>query len=277
MIRTVTEIMSQNGSTSMAATCSSVLALLDAGVPLKAPVSGIAMGLMLEGDKPYILSDIADAEDFAGDMDFKVTGTSKGITALQMDMKVHGLPVETLKLALEQGKAGRAHILEHMLTVIDKPKEMSPYAPRVESIQINPDKIREIIGKGGETIQRITAESGADIDIKDDGTVMIASPNGESIAMAKQMINDIVADPEVGAIYRDKPVMSVMDFGAFVQIMPGKDGLVHISELSEDRVAKTSDVVKEGDLVTVKLVAIDDRGRLQLSMKAAQRELNDKK
>lgn len=275
MIRSVTEIMSQNGSTSMAATCSSVLALLDAGVPLKAPVSGIAMGLMIDGDKPYILSDIADAEDFAGDMDFKVTGTAKGITALQMDMKVHGLPVEVLKQALLQGKDGRAHILEHMLSVISQPKDMSPYAPRVESIQINPDKIREVIGKGGETIQRIVAETGADIDIKDDGTVMIASPNGESIAAAKQMISDIVAEPEVGAIYRDKPVVSVMDFGAFVQIMPGKDGLVHISELSDERVAKTSDVVKEGDKVTVKLVAIDDRGRLQLSMKAAAKELGD--
>lgn len=275
-IRSVTEIMSQNGSTSMAATCSSVLALLDAGVPLKAPVSGIAMGLMIDGDKPYILSDIADAEDFAGDMDFKVTGTTKGITALQMDMKVHGLPVEVLKQALVQGKEGRAHILEHMLSTISEPKEMSPYAPRVESIQINPDKIREVIGKGGEVIQKIVAETGAEIDIKDDGTVMIASPDGASIAAAKQWISDIVAEPEVGAIYRDKPVVSVMDFGAFVQIMPGKDGLVHISELSEDRVAKTSDVVKEGDKVTVKLVAIDDRGRLQLSMKAAARESKEK-
>jgi polyribonucleotide nucleotidyltransferase len=276
MIRSVTEIMSQNGSTSMAATCSSVLALLDAGVPLKSMVSGIAMGLMMEGDKPFILSDIADAEDFAGDMDFKVTGTEKGITALQMDMKVHGLPVSILQQALEQGKEGRLHILEHMKTIISQPKDMSPYAPRVESIQINPDKIREVIGKGGETIQRITAETGADIDIKDDGTIMIASPDGASIAAAKQAINDIVADPEVGAIYYDKPVMSVMDFGAFVQIMPGKDGLVHISELSDERVAKTSDVVKEGDKVTVKLVAIDDRGRLQLSMRAAARELADK-
>ncbi len=277
MIRSVTEIMSQNGSTSMAATCSSCMALLDAGVPLKSMVSGIAMGLMMEGDKPYIMSDIADAEDFAGDMDFKVTGTPKGITALQMDMKVHGLPVSVLKQALEQGREGRLHILEHMQTVISQPNEMSPYAPRVESIQINPDKIREVIGKGGETIQRITGETGADIDIKDDGTVMIASPNGESIAAAKQMINDIVAEPEVGSIYRDRPVVSVMDFGAFVQIMPGKDGLVHISELAEDRVEKTSDVVHEGQLVTVKLVAIDDRGRLQLSMKAAARELGDKK
>lgn len=273
-IRSVTEIMSQNGSTSMAATCSSVLALLDAGVPLKAPVSGIAMGLMIDGDKPYIMSDIADAEDFAGDMDFKVTGTSKGITALQMDMKVHGLPVSVLKEALDKGKAGRAHILEHMLTTISEPNEMSPYAPRVETMTINPDKIREIIGKGGETIQRITAETGTEIDIKDDGTIMIASPDGASIEAARQWIASIVEEPEVGRIYVDKPVVSVMDFGAFVQIMPGKDGLVHVSELSEDRVEKPSDVVKEGDKVTVKLVAIDDRGRLQLSMKAAARELN---
>lgn len=277
-MRSVTEIMSQNGSTSMAATCSSCLALMDAGVPLKGVVSGIAMGLMMDGDKPYILSDIADAEDFAGDMDFKVAGTAKGITALQMDMKVHGLPVDILKQALVQGREGRNHILEHMLGTLSEPrKEMSPYAPRVESIHINPDKIREVIGKGGETIQKITGETGAEIDIKDDGTVMIASPDGASIDAAKQWIQNITEDPEVGKIYVNKPVVSVMDFGAFVQIMPGKDGLVHISELSEDRVAKTSDVVKEGDKVTVKLVAIDDRGRLQLSMKAAAREANDKK
>lgn len=276
-IRSVTEIMSQNGSTSMAATCSSCLALMDAGVPLKAPVSGIAMGLMVDGDKTYILSDIADAEDFAGDMDFKVAGTSKGITALQMDMKVHGLSVDVLAQALAQGKDGRAFILAHMLETIAEPRaELSPYAPRVESIQINPDKIREIIGKGGETIQKITAETGTEIDIKDDGTVMIASPDGAAIQKAKDWIASIVEDPEVGKIYVDKPVVSVLDFGAFVQIMPGKDGLVHVSEMSEERVAKPSDVVKEGDLVTVKLVAIDDRGRLQLSMKAAARELDKK-
>jgi polyribonucleotide nucleotidyltransferase len=273
-IRSVTEIMSQNGSTSMAATCSSCLALMDAGVPLKRPVSGIAMGLMMDGDKPYILSDIADAEDFAGDMDFKVTGTSEGITALQMDMKVHGLPVSVLEQALKEGKIGRAHILEHMISTIAEPKaEMSPYAPRVESIQINPDKIREVIGKGGEMIQKITAETGTEIDIKDDGTVMIASPDKAKIDAAIQWVKSITEDPEVGAIYKDKPVVSVMDFGAFVQILPGKDGLVHVSELSEERVEKVSDVVKEGDRVTVKLVAIDDRGRLQLSMKAAAREL----
>ncbi len=275
-IRSVTEIMSQNGSTSMAATCSSCMALLDAGVPLKRPVSGIAMGLMLDGDTPYIMTDIADAEDFAGDMDFKVTGTDQGITALQMDMKVHGLPIEILELALNKGKDGRAKILQHMLTVIDKPGEMSPYAPRVESVMINPDKIREIIGKGGETIQRITAESGTEIDIKDDGTVLIASPDKAKIDIAIQMVKDIVAEPEVGAIYRDKPVVNVMDFGAFVQIMPGKDGLVHVSEMSDERVEKPSDVVKEGDKVTVKLLAIDDKGRLQLSMKAAKKEQDDK-
>lgn len=276
-IRSVTEIMSQNGSTSMAATCSSCLALMDAGVPIKAPVSGIAMGLMVDGDKHYVLSDIADAEDFAGDMDFKVTGTSQGITALQMDMKVHGLPVDVLKSALEQAKAGRAFILDHMLHTLAEPrKELSPYAPRVESITINPDKIREVIGKGGETIQKITAETGTEIDIKDDGTVMISSPDKAKIDAAKQWIKDITAEPEVGAIYYDKPVVSVLDFGAFVQIMPGKDGLVHVSEISEERTEKPSDKLKEGDKVTVKLVAIDDRGRLQLSMKAAKRELEGK-
>jgi polyribonucleotide nucleotidyltransferase len=276
-MRSVTEIMSQNGSTSMAATCSSCMALMDAGVPLKAPVSGIAMGLMTDGKKHVILSDIADAEDFAGDMDFKVAGTEKGITALQMDMKVHGLPVETLKEALMQGKAGRAEILKHMLTTIDGPrKDMSPYAPRVEAITINPEKIREVIGKGGETINKIIAETGAEIDIKDDGTVMIASPDKNSIDAAIKWVRDLTAEPEVGKIYENVPVVSVMDFGAFVQIMPGKDGLVHVSEMKEERVEKPSDVVKEGDKVTVKLVAIDDRGRLQLSMKAAQREMNKK-
>lgn len=273
-IRSVTEIMSQNGSTSMAATCSSCLALMDAGVPLKAPVSGIAMGLMKDGDNYYILSDIADAEDFAGDMDFKTAGTSKGITALQMDMKVHGLPIEVLKQALQEGKVGRAHILDSMVATLPEPRtEMSPYAPRVESITINPDKIREVIGKGGEVIQKITGETGAEIDIKDDGTIMIASPDKTSIDAAKQWILSIVAEPEVGKIYQGVPVVSVLDFGAFVQIMPGKDGLVHVSEMSEERVNKPSDVVKEGDRVTVKLLAVDDRGRLQLSMKAAAREL----
>lgn len=275
-IRSVTEIMSQNGSTSMAATCSSCLALMNAGVPLKAPVSGIAMGLMMNGDEPIILSDIADAEDFAGDMDFKVTGTAKGITALQMDMKVHGLPVKVLAKALDQAKDGRAHILKHMLETISSPGEMSQYAPRVEAIKINPDKIRDVIGKGGEMINKIIAETGAEIDIKDDGTVMIASPDKKSIDGAIKWVKQITAEPEVGTIYEDCRVVSVLDFGAFVEIMPGHEGLVHVSEMAEERVAKPSDVVKEGDKVTVKLVAIDERGRLQLSMKAAARERSKK-
>jgi len=276
-IRTVTEIMSSNGSTSMAATCSGCLSMMDAGVPLSAPVSGIAMGLVTDkgSDKYVILSDIAGAEDFAGDMDFKVAGTKNGVTALQMDIKVHGITPAIMAKALAEAKVGRAKILESMLSVLPEPrKEMSPYAPRVETMQINPDKIREVIGKGGEVIQKITGETGADIDIKDDGTIMIASPDKKSIDAARQWIETITAEPEVGKIYKDVPVVSVMDFGAFVQIMPGKDGLVHVSEISEERVEKPSDVLKEGERVTVKLVAIDDRGRLQLSMKAAQRELN---
>ncbi|HET9850342.1 MAG TPA: polyribonucleotide nucleotidyltransferase [Candidatus Saccharimonadales bacterium] len=275
-IRTVTEIMSSNGSTSMAATCSGCLSLMDAGVPLKAPVSGIAMGLVTDPDskKYVVLSDIAGAEDFAGDMDFKVAGTQKGITALQMDIKVHGITPEIMAKALAQAKGGRAEILRHMLSTLAGPRsEMSPYAPRVEAISINPDKIREVIGKGGETINKIVAETGAEIDIKDDGTVMIASPDKKSIDAAIQFIRHLTAEPEVGKIYEDCRVVSVLDFGAFVEILPGKEGLVHVSEMKEERVEKPSDVVKEGDKVTVKLVAIDDRGRLQLSMKAAQREL----
>ena len=269
-IRTVTEIMSQHGSTSMAATCSSCLSLMDAGVPLKRPVSGIAMGLIVKEDgTPIVLTDIQDAEDFAGDMDFKVTGTSEGVTALQMDMKVHGLPVSVLAEALEASKTGRAHILKHMLSIIDAPrKELSQHAPRVETIKINPDKIKEVIGKGGETIQGIVAESGAEIDIKDDGRIMIFCNNVEGMAKAKQMIDDITVEPEVGTVYRDRKVVKVMDFGAFVNILPGKDGMVHVSEMADERVEHPSDVVREGDTVDVKLMAIDDRGRLNLSMKA---------
>ena len=269
-IRSVTEIMSQNGSTSMAATCSSCLALMDAGVPLKAPVSGIAMGLMMDGDTPYIMSDIADAEDFAGDMDFKTAGTAKGITALQMDMKVHGLPVEILKQALLQGKEGRERILEHMLTTIAEPRNtMSPYAPRIEKIMVKPEKIGAIIGKGGETINKITSETGAQVDIKDDGLVTIASNDAEAIKKAVNWIKSLVEEPEVGHIY-EGPVVKVMEFGAFVNIMPGIDGMVHISQLSNERVEKVTDVVKEGDIVRVKLTAIDERGRLNLSMKDAK-------
>lgn len=269
-IRSVTEIMSQNGSTSMAATCSSCLALMDAGVPLKAPVSGIAMGLMMDGDTPYVLSDIADAEDFAGDMDFKVTGTAKGITALQMDMKVHGLPVAVLRQAIEQSKAGRAFILDHMLSILPEPREtLSPYAPRIEKLKIDPDKIGAVIGKGGEVINKITSETGAEVDIKEDGLITIASPNGESIEKALAWIKSLVEEPEVGKIYEGK-VVSIKDFGAFVNILPGIDGMLHISQLSDKRVGKVTDVLKEGQTVRVKLTEIDNRGRLSLTMKGIE-------
>ncbi|MBI3494547.1 polyribonucleotide nucleotidyltransferase [Candidatus Saccharibacteria bacterium] len=269
-IRSVTEIMSQNGSTSMAATCSSVLALLDAGVPLKRPVSGIAMGLMMDGDKPYVLSDIADAEDFAGDMDFKVTGTEKGVTALQMDMKVHGLPVEILAEALAKGKVGRAKILEHMIETIAEPREkLSPYAPRIEKIVINPEKIGAIIGKGGEMINKITSETGAEIDIKDSGLITVAAVDGESIEKALEWIKALTVEPEVGTIY-EGTVVTIKDFGAFVNIMPGIDGMVHISQIADHRVEKVEDELKEGQKVKVKLNAIDDKGRLSLSIKDAK-------
>ena len=265
-IRSVTEIMSQNGSTSMAATCSSCLALMDAGVPLSAPVSGIAMGLMMDGDIPYVLSDIADAEDFSGDMDFKVTGTARGITALQMDMKVHGLPVAVLRQAIEQSKAGRAFILDHMLRILPEPREtLSPYAPRIEKLKIDPDKIGAVIGKGGEVINKITSETGAEVDIKEDGLITIASPNGESIEKALNWIKSLVEEPEVGKIYQGK-VVSIKDFGAFVNILPGIDGMVHISKLADHRVAKVTDVVKEGQTVRVKITGIDERGKINLTM-----------
>lgn len=266
-IRSVTEIMSQNGSTSMAATCSSCLALMDAGVPLKAPVSGVAMGLMMDGETPYVMTDIADAEDFAGDMDFKVTGTSRGITCIQMDMKVHGLPISILKKAIEQSGPGRKTILDHMLTTLDGPRDhLSPYAPRIEKLMVNPEKIGAIIGKGGETINKITKETGAEIDIKDDGLVTVSAVDTAAIEKALNWIKSLVEEPEVGKIYEGK-VVKIMEFGAFINIMPGIDGMCHISAMSEGRVEKVTDVVKEGEIVKAKLVAIDDRGRLSLSMK----------
>ena len=266
-IRSVTEIMSQNGSTSMAATCSSVLALMDAGVPIKRPVSGIAMGLMMDGDTPYVLSDIADAEDFAGDMDFKVTGTERGITAVQMDMKLHGLPVEILAQAIRASTPGRQHILEHMVATLAAPKpSLSPYAPRIEKIKINPEKIGAVIGKGGEVINKITSETGAEIDIKEDGLITVASPDGESIEKALNWIRSLTEEPEVGRIYEGK-VVSIKDFGAFVNILPGTDGMVHISQLANERVEQVTDLLSEGQIVRVKLTGIDERGRLSLSIK----------
>ena len=266
-IRSVTEIMSQNGSTSMAATCSSVLALMDAGVPLKRPVSGIAMGLMMDNGTPYVLSDIADAEDFAGDMDFKVTGTSEGITAIQMDMKVHGLPVEILREALAKSKPGRAHILAHMLTTLAAPRtHLSEFAPRIEKIKINPDKIGAVIGKGGEVINKITAETGAMIDIKEDGLITVAGKDAAGIAKAIEWIKGLTEEPEVGRVYEGK-VVSIKDFGAFINILPGIDGMVHISQLSDERVERVEDVLTEGEIIKVKLTGIDERGRLSLSVK----------
>lgn len=277
-IRSVTEIMSQNGSTSMAATCSSCLALMDAGVPLKRPVSGVAMGLMVDVekgtpitaedvDKAYVLTDLMDAEDFAGDMDFKVTGTTEGVTALQMDMKVHGLPVEILEKAIKQSHEGRMFILEHMLSVLGEPrKEISKYAPRIEKLMINPEKIGSIIGKGGEMINKITSETGAMVDIEDSGLVTVSGNNNEAIEKALSWIKGLVEEPEVGKVY-DGTVVTIKDFGAFVNIMPGIDGMLHVSQISDKRIDKVSDVLKVGQKIKVKLVAIDDKGRLSLSMR----------
>ena len=268
-IRSVTEIMSQNGSTSMAATCSSCMALMDAGVPLKRPVSGVAMGLMMDGETPYVLTDLMDAEDFAGDMDFKVTGTTEGVTALQMDMKVHGLPVEVLDKAIQQSHEGRMFILKHMLSVIPEPrKEISQYAPRIEKLMVNPEKIGLIIGKGGETINKITGETGATVDIEDSGLVTVAGEN-EAIAKAAEWIRGLVEEPEVGKIY-EGTVATIKDFGAFVTILPEVDGMLHVSQISGKRIEKVSDVLKVGQKVRVKLVAIDDRGRLSLTMKGVE-------
>ncbi len=277
-IRSVTEIMSQNGSTSMAATCSSCLALMDAGVPLKRPVSGVAMGLIMDVengaeitaddvDKAYVLTDLMDAEDFAGHMDFKVTGTTEGVTALQMDMKVHGLPVDILEKAIEQSHAGRMHILEHMLSVIAAPKpEISQYAPRIEKLMINPDKIGMVIGKGGETINKITTETGAIVDIDDSGLITVAGDSAEKIQKALDWIRSLTEEPEVGKVY-EGTVATIKDFGAFVTILPGIDGMLHVSQISDKRIKNVSDVLKVGDKVKVKLVAIDDRGRLSLTMR----------
>jgi polyribonucleotide nucleotidyltransferase len=268
-IRTVSEAISSNGSTSMASVCGSTLSLMDAGVPLTKPVSGIAMGLITDGDNFVILSDIQGAEDFAGDMDFKVAGTRDGITALQMDIKVKGITPKVMAEALDQAKAGRAFILAKMLETLAKPRpEVAPHAPRISKLMISPDKIREVIGKGGETINQIIAETGVEIDIEDSGLVMIASTSGEAAEAAIAMIKGIVAEPEIGTVYTGT-VVKVMDFGAFVNIMPGRDGLVHVSQLAEHRVEHPSDVVKVGDRVKVKLTEIDAQGRLNLSMKAA--------
>ena len=272
-IRSVTEIMSQNGSTSMAATCSSCLALMDAGVPLKRPVAGVAMGLMMDGDKPYVLTDLMDAEDFAGDMDFKVTGTTEGITALQMDMKVHGLPVSVLSEAIKKAHDGRMFIMKHMLSVLAGPRDhISPYAPRIEKLMINPDKIGTVIGKGGETINKITAETGAEINIEENGLITVSAADNEKITKALDWIKSLVEEPEPGKIYKGK-VVTIKDFGAFVNILPGIDGMLHISQISDKRLEKVTDALQVGDEINVRLDAIDEKGRLSLSMKGVDQKI----
>jgi len=254
----------------MASVCGSSLALMDAGVPIKAPVAGIAMGLVKEGDAYVVLSDILGDEDHLGDMDFKVAGTEKGVSALQMDIKIQGITEEIMKVALAQAKAGRLHILGEMANAITTPRgELSEFAPRLLTMKIHPDKIREVIGKGGSTIQAITKETGTQIDIQDDGTIVIASVNAAAAQAAKARIEQITSDVEPGRIYEGK-VVKLMDFGAFVTILPGKDGLVHVSQISNERVEKVSDKLKEGDLVKVKVLEVDKQGRIRLSMKAVE-------
>ncbi len=268
VIRVVSEITESNGSSSMASVCGTSLALMDAGVPMKAPVAGIAMGLIKEGDRFAVLSDILGDEDHLGDMDFKVAGSQEGITALQMDIKIEGINEEIMKIALAQAREGRNFILEEMNKVLSKPRaEMSEYAPRLMTLKVHPDKIRDVIGKGGVTIRSITEETGCTIDIADDGTVTIASVNKEAADDARKRIEQITADIEPGQIFEGK-VIKIMNFGAFVTLTPGRDGLVHISQLSDERVENVTDVVKEGDMVKVKVLEVDKQGRIRLSMKA---------
>ena len=269
-IRVVSEITESNGSSSMASVCGSSLALMDAGVPVKAPVAGIAMGLVKEGDRYVVLSDILGDEDHLGDMDFKVAGSAEGISALQMDIKIDGITEEIMRAALAQAKQGRLHILGEMSKALTTPRaELSEFAPRLITMKIHPDKIREVIGKGGSVIQAITKETGTQIDIQDDGTITIASVNGAAGQAAKARIEQITSDVEPGRIYEGK-VAKIMDFGAFVTILPGKDGLVHVSQISNDRVEKVSDALKEGDVVKVKVLEVDKQGRIRLSIKAVE-------
>ncbi len=267
-IRCVSEITESNGSSSMASVCGSSLAMMDAGVPVASPVAGIAMGLIKESNDFAVLSDILGDEDHLGDMDFKVAGSAKGVTALQMDIKIDGITEEIMKVALAQATHGRLHILGEMAKALDTPRaELSEFAPRLLTMKIHPDKIREVIGKGGATIQAITKETNTQIDIQDDGTIVIASVNAAAAQAAKSRIDQIVSDVEPGRIYEGK-VVKLMDFGAFVTILPGKDGLVHVSQISNERVEKVSDKLKEGDVVKVKVLEVDKQGRIRLSMKA---------
>ncbi|MGA3156679.1 MAG: polyribonucleotide nucleotidyltransferase [Steroidobacteraceae bacterium] len=267
VIRVVSEILESNGSSSMASVCGTSLALMDAGVPIKAPVAGVAMGLVLESGKFQVLTDILGDEDHLGDMDFKVAGTKDGITALQMDIKVEGITPEIMKVALTQAREGRLHILQEMAKVLSAPRTtMSEWAPSIITMRIDPEKIRDVIGKGGAVIRQITEETGTTIDIENDGTVKIASVQGAAGREAQRRIELITADVEVGRIYEGR-VVKLMDFGAFVTILPGRDGLVHISQISEERVERVADKLKEGDVVRVKVLEVDRQGRVRLSMR----------
>jgi polyribonucleotide nucleotidyltransferase len=271
-IRVVSDILESNGSSSMASVCGGTLALMDAGAPIKAPVAGIAMGLIKEGDKVIVLSDILGLEDHLGDMDFKVTGTSNGITALQMDMKIEGITIDVMRRALQQAKEGRLHILGKMLESLAAPRQnLNPYAPRIITMKINQEKIKDVIGSGGKVIRSIVEQTGAKIDIEDDGTINIASSDEAAANKAKEIIRGIVQDAEVGKVYMGK-VRKIMDFGAFVEIFPGTDGLLHISQISEQRLEKVTDALKEGDEVLVKVLEIDRQGKIRLSHKEALRD-----
>jgi polyribonucleotide nucleotidyltransferase len=268
VIRVVSEILESNGSSSMASVCGTSLALMDAGVPIKAPVAGVAMGLVLEGERFQVLTDILGDEDHLGDMDFKVAGTADGVTALQMDIKIEGITKEIMRVALDQAREARLHILGEMAKVLSKPRDtMSEWAPTIITMKIDPEKIREVIGKGGAVIRAITEETGTTIDIENDGTVKIASVNGAAGREAQRRIELITSEVEVGRVYEGK-VVRLMDFGAFVQILPGKDGLVHISQISDERVERVSDKLKEGDMIRVKVLEVDRQGRVRLSMRS---------
>ena len=270
ILRVVSEITESNGSSSMATVCGTSLSLMDAGVPIKAPVAGVAMGLIKEEKRFAVLTDIIGDEDHLGDMDFKVAGTTSGVTALQMDIKIEGINKEIMDVALKQAKEGRLHILGEMNRVISAPRaELSEYAPRIIAIKINPERIRDVIGKGGATIRALTEETGCTIDIEDDGTVKVASADGAAAEEARRRIVQITADVEVGMIYEGK-VAKLMDFGAFVTILPGKDGLVHISQISNERVERVGDKLREGEVVKVKVLEVDKQGRIRLSMKALE-------
>jgi polyribonucleotide nucleotidyltransferase len=271
-IRIVSEITESNGSSSMATVCGGSISMMDAGVPLKEPVAGVAMGLILEGDQFAVLTDILGDEDHLGDMDFKVAGTANGITSLQMDIKVAGITPEIMEKALAQAQAGRMHILGEMANALTAGRsEFSAHAPRIETMQIAVDKIREVIGSGGKVIRSIVEESGAKVDINDDGTIKIASANAAAIEKARELIGAIVDEPEVGRIYTGK-VVKIMDFGAFVNFFGKRDGLVHVSQLSSERVGHPKDLLQEGQSVKVKLMGFDERGKVRLSMKAVDQE-----